>query len=86
MKECNIKLYDKNKKILNYNIIISFDYDNESYIIYTDNTFDEDGNFNLYGAKINEKNMLEEIVDVDAITIINNLIKEYKNKIKTGDN
>ena len=66
-------------------ILMSFSYEDNDYVIITDNTYDDEGNFNMYGAKLGPDNRLEEVVDRDVISIFDSMIKDYKEKILRGD-
>lgn len=84
MKNEKIKIFNNRDKKINYDVLIKFDYDNNNYIIYTDNTYNDKGEFNLYGAMIDKENKLNSVYDVDVIAIFNKLIAEYKDKIIKG--
>lgn len=82
MKKSDIKIYNKDNKELNYDILIKFSFDNSNYIVYTDNTTNDQDEFNLYGAKININNELEEVTDVDVLPLFEEIIEDYKKKIR----
>ena len=68
-----------------YDILVKFTYEDDNYVIYTDNTYDELGQFNLYGAKLGRDDRLEEVDDVDINDVFNLMIEEYKKKIIVGE-
>ena len=70
---------------MNYDILMKFTYEDEDYVIYTDNTYGEDGSFNMYGAKLGEDDRLEEVNDVDIQDVFNIMVDEYKKKIVAGE-
>ena len=86
MEKCDIKIYDKDNKELNYDILIRFTFDNSNYIVYTDNLQNEQGEFNLYGAKLDINNKLEEVTDVDVLPLFEEIIEDYKEKIRKDNN
>ena len=86
MEKCDIKIYDKDNKELNYDILIRFTFDNSNYIVYTDNLQNEQGEFNLYGAKLDINNKLEEVTDVDVLPLFEEIIEENKEKIRKDNN
>ena len=81
----NIVLIDKNDKEVICDVLIEFTFDNNKYIVYTDNTFDNDGLFNLYKAKIDDNNRISDPDDVDVEKIFEKLIIDYKNKVVRGE-
>ena len=68
-----------------YDILMNFTYDDLDYVLYTDNTYDEFGAFNIYGAKVGKEGRLEEPDDVDINDVFNIMIEEYKDKIIKGE-
>ena len=80
----NIVIFDKNNKKVECDILIEFEYDGNNYIVYTDNTFDKDGYFNLYKAWLKD-NKLYDPVDVDVDEIFDKLIRDYKEKVLRGE-
>ena len=86
MEKCDIKIYDKDNKELNYDILIRFTFDNSNYIVYTDNLQNEKGEFNLYGAKLDINNKLEEVTDVDVLPLFEEIIEDYNEKIRKDNN
>ena len=70
---------------MNYDILMKFSYEDDNYVIYTDNTYDEDGVFNMYGAKLGLDDRLEEVDDVDIQDVFNIMVDEYKKKIMAGE-
>lgn len=52
MEEKRLKLIDDNGKEIEYEILIAFKWTktNKNYIVYTDNTTDENGNLNVFAA------------------------------------
>ncbi len=70
---------------IEYDILMKFTYDNLDYVLYTDNTYDELGVFNIYGAKVGKEGRLEEVDDVDISDVFDKMIEEYKEKVIKGE-
>ena len=79
-----IKLFNKENKEVECDILIEFEYDNNNYIVYTDNIINENGEFTLYKGKI-EGNKISDPKDVDVDCIFDRLIKDYKTKVLRGE-
>jgi len=76
----------KNKKNedITCEVLLTFDSDetNKSYIIYTDNTYDEDGNKKTYAASYDptkKETILKEIEDEKEYKVIEFILKEFQN-------
>ena len=74
---------DKEKE--EYNILVKFKYDDNDYVLYTDNTQDEDGNINVYGAKVDKNGKLSVAEDVDMERVFQIMIEKYRKKIVGGE-
>ena len=68
-----------------YDILMKFSFDSEDYVLYTDNTYDNEGNFNIYGAKLGIDGRLEEVDDVDMDLVFDIMIRRYKKKVLGGE-
>lgn len=79
-----IKLLNKDNKEVECDVLIEFEYDKNKYIVYTDNTINEKGEYNLYKALLKE-NKIYNPKDVDVDEIFDKLIKDYKNKVLRGE-
>jgi len=84
MKE-KLILYDINNNKINCDVLIRFTYDGNKYIVYTDNTYNKSGEFNLYEALIDNSNKLREPSDIKVMPIFDTLIYEYKKKVIKGE-
>ncbi len=73
---------DKN---MEYNILVKFNYDGEDYIIYTDNTYDDKGKFNLFGACLDSEGRLMDVEDPDINIIFDVMMKRYREKVLRGE-
>ena len=68
-----------------YDILMEFQYDGNDYVIYTDNTYNENGEFNLYGAGKDSEGRLREVNDVDMDDVFQIMINQYKEKVLNGE-
>ena len=84
MKKC-IMLYNELHNKIKCDILIEFIYDNKKCIIYTDNTFDSNGLFNIYKGYIDENNHIKDVKDGKLDKIFDKLITDYKNKVRRGE-
>ena len=73
------------KDNINYDILMKFAYEDDDYVLYTDNTYNDLGEFNIYGARLGLDDRLEEVNDVDIDDVFNMMINEYKEKIIAGE-
>lgn len=72
-------------KITDYDILVKFTYEDEDYVIYTDNTYNKLGEYNIYGAKLGLDDKLEKVDDVDMDDVFKIVIDEYREKIVAGE-
>ena len=70
---------------MDYNILVKFTYEDDNYVIYTDNTYDNEGFFNIYWAKLGNYDRLLDVDDVDIRDVFNIMIDEYKEKVRYGE-
>ena len=68
-----------------YDILMKFNFDGNDYVIYTDNTYSDEGTFNLYGAGLDEEERLTLVDDVDVMDVIDIMIERYRNKVLKGE-
>lgn len=68
-----------------YDILMNFSYDDNDYVLYTDNTYDDKGDFNVYGARVDEEGRLLEVEDVDMDDVFKEMIDKYKEKVLKGE-
>lgn len=85
MENEKISIFDSENREMDYEVLIKFDYDDKNYIVYTDNSYNNKEELNLYGAMIDKDNKLNSVYDVDVIAIFNKLIAEYKERIIKGE-
>lgn len=74
-----------NNEKIDCDVLIKFEFNQNNYIVYTDNTYNTDGYFNLYKAKVDANGLLSDPIDIDVIPVFDKLISNYKNKIKKGE-
>ena len=84
MKEKLILTNSNNQKV-ECDILIKFEFDGDNYIVYTDNTYDKNGYFNLYKAMVGKDNKLYDPTDIDVLPVFDKLIADYKSKIVKGE-
>ena len=70
---------------IEYDILVKFQYDDKDYVLYTDNTFSDQGEFNVYGAGIDKEGRLREVDDVDMDDVFHYMIQQYKEKVLNGE-
>lgn len=64
-----------------YDILMEFTYFDEDYVLYTDNTYNALGEFNVYGARIDSDGRLQKVYDIDMDIVFERMIEKYKNEI-----
>lgn len=74
---------NENNEVIECEIIMSYicDKNNQAYVFYTDNNFDEDGNLNLYASRyLGEDNglKLQDITDEEEWSLLDEALKEAK--------
>ena len=85
-KERTFTITDSNGKTTEYEILFTFDSEetNKSYIVFTDNNKDKDGNIITYAAtyeKDGNKLELNDIKTEKEWTLIENLLSQIEDKI-----
>ena len=72
-----IKLIDKNGNEKEYEIFITFKWGDKNYVVYTDNTFNENNQLNLYAAKYysNDNSKLDPVETDEEWNKIDEIIK-----------
>lgn len=68
-----------------YHILMDFIYNDIKYVIYTDDTYNESGSFNLYTAGVDPSGNFFEPTDTDVDIVFKAMIDEYKRKIIEGE-
>ncbi len=67
-KENTFKIIDKDGKEIEFEILFTFESDetNKNYMVYTDNTLDDDGNTKVYASVFNPNKEPLELLPVET--------------------
>lgn len=93
-KENTFKIIDKDGKEIEYEILFTFESDetNKNYMVYTDNTTDEEGNTKVYASVFNPNAEPLELLPVETErewkvieTIITSIEEENKKNNETNN-
>ena len=93
-KENTFKIIDKDGKEIEFEILFTFESDetNKNYMVYTDNTTDEEGNTKVYASVFNPNAEPLELLPVETErewkvieTIITSIEEENKNNNETNN-
>ena len=93
-KENTFKIIDKDGKEIEFEIIFTFESDetNKNYMVYTDNTTDEEGNTKVYASVFNPNAEPLELLPVETErewkvieTIITSIEEENKKNNETNN-
>ena len=68
-----------------YNILMDFVYDGIKYVLYTDDTYTDKGEFNIYSAGVDSEGNYFKPYDADVDLVIKAMIENYKKKIEDGN-
>lgn len=89
MNEDNkLKIFDENGNQKEYYLLVTFEYNDKNFALYTDYEKDENQNVMIYSAIYNpndESGKLQKVTDSDDIVFINNYIKKLENDLKNGN-
>ncbi len=89
MKKNTFSMLDENGNEIIYDVLFTFESDetNKNYIVYTDNSKDEEGNIQVYASIYDPKNPKSKLEAIETEkewkvieTILNTLQEEIKNK------
>ncbi len=91
MEEKFFVLTNDNGEEVRYDVLFTFDSDdtNKSYIAYTDNTYDEDGNISVYASTYepeSEEMILGEIETDKEWKVIETILNTIQQELKEQDN
>ena len=91
MEEKFFVLTNDNGEEVRYDVLFTFDSDdtNKSYIAYTDNTYDEDGNISVYASTYepeSEEMILGEIETDKEWKVIETILNTIHKELKEQDN
>lgn len=93
-KENTFKIIDKDGKEIEFEILFTFESDetNKNYMVYTDNTTDEEGNTKVYASVFNPNAEPLELLQVETErewkvieTIITSIEEENKKNNETNN-
>ena len=93
-KENTFKIIDKDGKEIEFDILFTFESDetNKNYMVYTDNTTDEEGNTKVYASVFNPNAEPLELLPVETErewkvieTIITSIEEENKKNNETNN-
>ena len=93
-KENTFKIIDKDGKEIEFEILFTFESDetNKNYMVYTDNTTDEEGNTKVYASVFNPNAETLELLPVETErewkvieTIITSIEEENKKNNETNN-
>ena len=73
----------------NFHILVTFDINqkNKSYVLYTDYSKNEDGDLRVFVSiynKYDEDDKLEDIVEKDEIEVVNKILQDLQQDLKSG--
>ncbi len=95
MKKNTFSMLDENGNEIIYDVLFTFESEetNKNYIVYTDNSKDEEGNIQVYASVYDPENPKSKLEPIETEkewkvieTILNTLQEEIKNKMDDSDN
>ena len=95
MKKNTFSMLDENGNEIVYDVLFTFESEetNKNYIVYTDNSKDEEGNIQVYASVYDPENPKSKLEPIETEkewkvieTILNTLQEEIKNKMDDSDN
>jgi uncharacterized protein YrzB (UPF0473 family) len=75
-----LKLTDINGIVTEYEVIMTFPWHNKSYLVYTDNTYDEEGRLNILAAIYKSDKELDPIETDEEWNEIDRRLKELEQR------
>ena len=87
-EENKLKIYDKNEKHKEYYLLVTFEYNNKNFALYTNYEKDDNQNIIIYSAIYNpndEKEKLQKVTDSKDIIFINSYIEQLEKDLKNGN-
>jgi len=73
-----LKLTDTDGNVLEYEILLTFPWNHKNYLVYTDNTYDENGGLNVLAAIYKSDKELESIETDEEWNEIERRLKELQ--------
>ena len=95
MKKNTFSMLDENGNEIIYDVLFTFESEetNKNYIVYTDNSKEEEGNIQVYASVYDPENPKSKLEPIETEkewkvieTILNTLQEEIKNKMDDSDN
>lgn len=83
MEDLIFEVKDDEQNIKQYEMLLSFKNDNINYIVYTDNTYNENNELNIYASSydiIDNKINLKQLKNEDEYEVVNKKILEFISK------
>ena len=89
-KENTFKVIDKDGKEIEFEILFTFESDetNKNYMVYTDNTTDDEGNTKVYASIYDPKEENPKLLPIETDKewkIIETILDEIQKKVTEGD-
>ena len=75
-----LKITDINGIVTEYEVIMTFPWHNKSYLVYTDNTYDEEGRLNILAAIYKSDKELDPIETDEEWNEIDRRLKELEQR------
>ena len=94
MRKNTFSMLDENGNEIVYDVLFTFESEetNKNYIVYTDDSKDEEGNIQVYASVYDPENPKSKLGPIETDkewkvieTILNTLQEELKNKTENGD-
>lgn len=87
--EMTFKMIDENGKEKECEVLFTFESDetHKNYIVYTDNTTDEEGNTKVFASIFNPKEPESKLLPIETEkewTIIKTILAEIQNEVREG--
>ena len=73
-----LKLTDTDGNIIEYEILLTFPWNNKNYLVYTDNTYDNNGSLNIQASIYVSENQLVPIETDEEWDEIDKRLKELQ--------
>lgn len=90
-EEMTFKMIDENGKEKECEVLFTFESDetHKNYIVYTDNTTDEEGNTKVFASIFNPNEPESKLLPIETEkewTIIKTILSEIQNEVREGFN
>lgn len=80
----NMVIRDSNGNEMNYKVLLTFDMNEKSYVVYTDSNLEEDKEIDIYYAYYTKGDFtkLEPVENEEEIEIIDDIVTDFEKGIK----